>query len=233
MSQRDDVVKWLRWGVANEGAIHYSEGGDRMEGIGHPGKLPLHADCSSWWTVVCNWAGVDDPNGLGYNGYGYTGTQWQHLRQVVIAAALPGDGIIYGPYPGSHVAVVVEPGPDPLLISHGQERGPIYIHHSAEDRAHGYTGARAVRLLADLLPPPPIPPDTPEEEMPLTPGDIAAVNLAATAAAENALRVMFGVDPQTTAEEFSKAFNQRIELLVVAGVNTALDQRAPKPPTGP
>jgi hypothetical protein len=46
----------------------------------------------------------------------------------------PGDLVVWGAYPGHHVALVLEVGPDPLLCSHGQEKGPIAIAFSAESK---------------------------------------------------------------------------------------------------
>jgi hypothetical protein len=40
--------------------------------------------------------------------------------------------VVWGGYPGRHVAIVLELGEDPLLCSHGHERGPIAIRFSAE-----------------------------------------------------------------------------------------------------
>jgi CheY-like chemotaxis protein len=43
----------------------------------------------------------------------------------------------WGPAPGHHVAMVLQPGDDPLLVSDGQENGPFAIRFSAEDKAQG------------------------------------------------------------------------------------------------
>lgn len=36
-------------------------------------------DCSESVTCLCKWAGLHDPNGLGYDGQGFTGTLLGHL----------------------------------------------------------------------------------------------------------------------------------------------------------
>jgi hypothetical protein len=45
-----------------------------------------------------------------------------------------GDLVVWGRYPGRHVALVLEGADDPLLCSHGSERGPIAIRFSEECR---------------------------------------------------------------------------------------------------
>ena len=45
-----------------------------------------------------------------------------------------GDVVVFGAYPGHHAAIVLEPGDDPLLASHGQERGPVEVRFSTESR---------------------------------------------------------------------------------------------------
>ena len=64
-----------------------------------------------------------DPNGLGYNGYGYTGTLSQQGRQTRVPK--PGDlGFYGGGWPYSHVVVSVGDG---KCVSHGSEGGPYLL----------------------------------------------------------------------------------------------------------
>lgn len=136
MTLRDDIVANALWGVANEMDVHYSQGPRRMEGIGHPRMLPLYTDCSAFATLCYAWAGAPDPNGLGFNGSGFTGTLLTGCDHIDPADAQPGDLIVYGPGAGDHVVLIIEPGPDPLTVSHGQEAGPAKVRHSVEARAH-------------------------------------------------------------------------------------------------
>jgi hypothetical protein len=131
---RARVVAVARWGIRHEGRIHYAELRP-IDGLDRPRKLPLWTDCSGFVTLCYAWAGAPDPNGLGYSGAGYTGTLLAHMRPVASESVLPGDVVVWGPSPGHHAALVLEPGPDPLLCSHGQERGPLAIRFSAEDAA--------------------------------------------------------------------------------------------------
>lgn len=115
--------------VNRRGAIHYTQGPMRMQGVRqklHPPQYPRWEDCSSmatWFTYV---AGVPDPNGLGYDGFGYTGTQILHGVEVTRSDAKVGDLVFYGRARNaiSHVAMYVGNG---MVVSHGSEGGPYYI----------------------------------------------------------------------------------------------------------
>lgn len=81
----------------------------------------LMFDCSQMVTQVLRWAGLRDPNGLGYEYAGYTGTMLHTLRHYSKpGAAGIGALVVYGPGTGEHVSIVLEPGADPLLGSHGR-----------------------------------------------------------------------------------------------------------------
>jgi cell wall-associated NlpC family hydrolase len=125
---RRKIVAAARWGIANEPRIHYGE----VRPIPFGRALPLTTDCSGFVTVCYFLAGAPDPNGLGYSGAGYTGTLLGHAAHIEAAAAAPGDIVVWGAYPGRHCAIVLEAGADPLLASHGSERGPVAIHYSDE-----------------------------------------------------------------------------------------------------
>jgi len=122
------IVAAARWGIANEPRIHYGEA--RPFPLAR--RLPLTTDCSGFVTLCYFLAGAPDPNGLGYTGEGWTGTLLRHLAETDRPRA--GDLVVWGAYPGRHCAVVLVPGADPLLCSHGQERGPLAIRFSAECR---------------------------------------------------------------------------------------------------
>jgi cell wall-associated NlpC family hydrolase len=96
--------------------------------------LPLATDCSGFVTVCYFLAGAPDPNGRGYDGEGWTGTLLTHMTAIAPDDVQAGDVVVYGDYPGHHAAIVLEPGDDPLLASHGQERGPIAVRASIESR---------------------------------------------------------------------------------------------------
>ncbi|HET7571066.1 MAG TPA: hypothetical protein VFJ77_00180 [Gaiellaceae bacterium] len=128
---RRRIVANARWGIRNEPRIHYRELRP-IDGLHERRKLPLETDCSGFVTLCYAWAGAPDPNGLDYDGAGWTGTLLEHMRPLALADAQPGDLVVWGDPPGHHVALVLEPGDDPLLCSHGQERGPLAIRFSVE-----------------------------------------------------------------------------------------------------
>lgn len=76
--------------IARRSGIHYTQGPSRMSGVRlrrRPPSFGEWEDCSSEATwilyvmdqVARSFGGrVDDPNGLGYNGQGFTGTQMTH-----------------------------------------------------------------------------------------------------------------------------------------------------------
>jgi cell wall-associated NlpC family hydrolase len=141
LTPRQRIVKWARWGVANTRAIHYTETAERSAWLkAQPSnRLPLSTDCSGFATLCYRLARLPDPNGFGYKVLGYTGTLLeyaQHHGRILtdISAAKPGDLIVYGPGTGEHVAIIVEPGRDPLTISHGQESEPGYVRVSQDGR---------------------------------------------------------------------------------------------------
>jgi hypothetical protein len=123
---RTKIVAAARWGIANEPRIHYGE----TRPMPLTRALPLTTDCSGFVTLCYYLAGAPDPNGLGYSGQGWTGTLLRHLPETANPGA--GDVVVFGAYPGRHCAIVLRMGDDPLLASHGTERGPVAIRLSAE-----------------------------------------------------------------------------------------------------
>jgi cell wall-associated NlpC family hydrolase len=131
---RAKIVQLARWGIQNESRIHYQQLRP-VDGMDRRKKLPLNTDCSGFSTLCYKWAGAnDDPNGCNFAGSAYTGTMLTHCRHIPKSAVQPGDLVVWGAYPGHHVALVLAAGLDPLLCSHGQEKGPLAITFSAESR---------------------------------------------------------------------------------------------------
>jgi hypothetical protein len=130
VATRARIVAAARWGIENESLIHYGQ----VRPMPLARRLPLTTDCSGFVTLCYFLAGAADPNGRGYDGRGWTGSLLECMENVDRRAVEAGDVVVWGEYPGHHCAVVLDPGDDPLLASHGQERGPIEIRFSDECR---------------------------------------------------------------------------------------------------
>ena len=130
---RTKIVEFARWGIANEAQIHYEQSRP-VDGMGQLQKLPLNTDCSGFSTLCYKWAGAPDPNGGNFAGTIFTGTMLTACRRIPQAAVQPGDLVVFGTGSGHHVCLVLEAGADPLLCSHGQEKGPVAIPFSQESK---------------------------------------------------------------------------------------------------
>jgi lysozyme family protein len=143
---RKRIVNWALWGCKNTAQIGYSQNGNvRLVALGKTGTLPLATDCSAFATLCYSWAGAPNPNAAGaYDARksAFTGSMLGHCRRIPRSAVQPGDLVVWTPpRTGQHVCLVVQGGPDPLLVSHGDESGPKKLRFSAEDayqRRHGH-----------------------------------------------------------------------------------------------
>lgn len=130
------IVSYATFGYNNRYKIHYTQSSLRMYGVRNkirPPRIPYYEDCSSFSTWTYWGAGVPDPNGLRYNGWGYTGTLVQHGNRT--SNPQPGDLAFYGyraPY--HHVTIYIGNG---RCISHGSEVGPLLLPvHYRSDFSH-------------------------------------------------------------------------------------------------
>lgn len=139
VSTRQKIVDYCEWAMDHADSIHYAQ----VRPIPHAKlrALPLTTDCSGFATMAYQSAGAPDPNGLGYNGRGYTGTllnhgekiAWWDGRLVIKRQPKPGDLIIFGDPPGRHVTVFLKVWRGAwLTCSHGQEIGPVQILNARE-----------------------------------------------------------------------------------------------------
>lgn len=117
------VVKAAMFGYDNRGVIHYTQDIRRMQDFAPPPNVPNYTDCSGFVTWCYKSGGASDPNGFGYNGYGFTGTLLMHGHQVPLGSIIAGDLVFYG-HPVSHVAIAVSSG---RVVSHGNESGPELV----------------------------------------------------------------------------------------------------------
>ncbi len=92
------------------------------------------ADCSFGVKVLCDWAGVPDPTGENYDGYGNSTSIFEHLPHVPLAQAKTGDILLFGPEGAWHATMILSPGADPMLWSHGHQGAPNLYPLSADSR---------------------------------------------------------------------------------------------------
>jgi hypothetical protein len=130
---RQKIVAAARRGVADEPQIHYAQ----IRPMPASWYLPMTTDCSGFVTLCYRVAGAKDPNGLAFNGEGYTGTLLDHGESIPLWQAKPGDLVVWGSFPGHHVAVIADIAnpADPQLVSHGSEKGPIFVSLLVETAA--------------------------------------------------------------------------------------------------
>lgn len=135
LTLREKILEYAKWGIANEPEIHYRQSRP-FDGMTQPRKLPLYTDCSGFISLCYHWAGAPDPNGLNWSGQGYTGTFLTHCRRIPRSALQPGDFAVFGPGTGDHMVMIIQMADDPLVVSHGQEKGPLKTTLSVQAGAH-------------------------------------------------------------------------------------------------
>jgi peptidoglycan hydrolase-like protein with peptidoglycan-binding domain len=131
---RGKVVEWAVWGIANRAGFTYDEVRPMPSIANAAGTVPWIGDCSAWVTQCFKWAGCPDPNGLDYDGLGFTGTLVAHGTEIPLSEVRAGDVIVYGPGSGVHAAVILLGGADPLTSSMGQQGCPCAVRVSQDGR---------------------------------------------------------------------------------------------------
>jgi hypothetical protein len=118
-------------------------------------QTPITTDCSGFVTGLAFTVGIPDPNGLGYNGQGFTGTLMQHLPHIEAKDAVAGDLVTFGPYPGVHTVMLMEAGAanggNPLVASHGMEGGPL-VYRLAIAASYHHTLLTFLRIMPPSIP---------------------------------------------------------------------------------
>ena len=135
---RATIAKYLLECEAHEASKHYTQ----HRPMNHLGRAPNQAwdaDCSGYATGALYWADkwlpfpIEDPNGLGYSGWGYTGTLLSHniRHQVPVDRKFfVGDMASYGPASRTrHVVICSKAGTIATArwSSFGSERGPNHV----------------------------------------------------------------------------------------------------------
>lgn len=117
--RRGLIVNEAMWGVSNAGVLYYNQIRPMAFSL-RSAMAEQRTDCSAFATLCYKASGAPDPNGRGYDGYGYTGTL--EPRGAAVSAPLPGDLAFYGNDTiSSHVAVYIGDG---LVATFGSEPGP-------------------------------------------------------------------------------------------------------------
>ena len=131
LASRRAMVANCRWAVAHRDRFRYEQVRPIPVGASRDDQ-PIITDCSGFVTLMARWSGIEDPNGRGYNGEGWTGTLLEHLPAVGFTRTQPGDIAVFGTFPGVHCAVLLEAGrlaagagpADPWAVSHGVPGDP-------------------------------------------------------------------------------------------------------------
>ena len=131
-SKRDLLHAYMTATAGNPYGWNYRE----VRPLTMPAKLAhgVNADCSFGVKILCDWAGVPDPTGGNYDGYGNSGSVFHHLAHVTKAQAKTGDIVVFGPNGEWHATMILEPGADPLLWSHGHQGAPNLYRLSQDKR---------------------------------------------------------------------------------------------------
>jgi peptidoglycan hydrolase-like protein with peptidoglycan-binding domain len=112
----------------NRAFIHYTQSSMRMYGVKNRIRIPSvtkYEDCSSSVTYIFWYADAPDPNGLGFNGYGFTGTMTQNGTRV-LGPWKEIDCHYYGPSDSRITHVTMNIGKN-KVFSHGSEEGPLIL----------------------------------------------------------------------------------------------------------
>jgi hypothetical protein len=149
---RKAILAHAAWGVSVANDIVYAETRPIPYSRYQDRSLPLETDCSGYVSCCYYCAGVPDPNGLKYDGEGFTGTLLSHLPHISRAAAKPADLVVFGAYPGVHVVMLKDAGTaaDPNVYSNGSAPDPKVFPLSVFLREFA---GRGVTYLQGLQPP--------------------------------------------------------------------------------
>lgn len=145
--QRRKLSELMDVMVAHEPRVHYGQIRPmRSRSIKTTTQLmvamgtSLTLDCSESVTLLCRLSGLHDPNGQAYNGTGNTQMMFDHLTHYKLPTMAAIGALVFFGIPDElstqHITMVRHTGKDPVLFSHGQERGPLWINLSMERQYH-------------------------------------------------------------------------------------------------
>jgi hypothetical protein len=144
-SARTRFVALLHWGIKHEPAIHYQQ--VRPVPVRSTiWTLPLFIDCTGIGILFAKWAKAPDPSGKKFSGAGRTSDFLANCKRIRKSELKPGDIVQFD---DSHACYVLQARTDPLLFSHGMERGPLAISLSAEIGYHENESIYYLRFIED------------------------------------------------------------------------------------
>jgi hypothetical protein len=138
-SKRDLLRAYMIATAGNRYDWNYRE----VRPLSLPPKLAhsVNADCSFGIKILCDWAGIDDPTGGKYDGWGNSGSMYKHLPHITLDQAKIGDIVVFGPNGEWHAAMILEPGKNPRLWSHGHQGAPN-LYNLSDDKRRPVTVCR-------------------------------------------------------------------------------------------
>jgi hypothetical protein len=130
----DEISKMVKvaWWYYGQRPLHYLQQRPMID-FGPPPNIDTYMDCSEFATLCARAAGLPDPNGMGYDGYGNTDTMIANMK----AATGPAKGrLAFYDNPG-HVNIIVgQSGSTWMVIGHGSEGGPHYYPMNYRTPSH-------------------------------------------------------------------------------------------------
>lgn len=126
----DRVVKAAQKALANKNKYDYSQDFARpMKSLFTTTDTKIFIDCSTFVTLCYKAARAEDPNGLNYNGFGFTGTLWTHGRPT--NNPVPGDLAFWGTpsLAGSAAHVAVYIGNNQVIGTSGNNLGQYAVNY--------------------------------------------------------------------------------------------------------
>jgi hypothetical protein len=118
---RDLYVEMLNYTLAHPSNWRYQEVRPIPYWLPYKTSETIITDCSGSVSLHAKWAKAPDPNGLSFNGEGYTGTILEHCQHITSYMLKPGDLVVFGSYPGTHCVAYLGSGE---VFSHGEPGDP-------------------------------------------------------------------------------------------------------------
>lgn len=137
---RRRLLQYAHWYVNHKERIFYEMARPFPLGA----HLPQYNDCSATFTNIYYLAGLHDPNGFNFSGFGNTASLAMN-GQAITKDLRVGDAVIYynghgfSPWDSEHVAILVNSDQyNPLTMSHGWSEEPSFVHVMDDARPHRF-----------------------------------------------------------------------------------------------